>query len=259
MNKMVIRQRSDLFVEEVIFLSLKIDTRQLYLQVVDELLQNIKQGIYAENEKLPSEYELSKQLGVSRSTLREALRVLEEDNIVTRRHGVGTFVNSKPPYSSGIEELKSLTTMIRQSGKTPGSQYISAEIVDAAKEDKENFSSSLSSLARIERVRTADGIPVVFCVDKVPAGLFPLDKLQENESIFDLIENHIGKKIGYAITHIEPISYHERVYNYLDCTPVQSLLLLKQMHYSVDDEPILYSLNYFRSDIFSFHVLRKRV
>lgn len=222
-------------------------------------MRNIKQGIYAENEKLPSEYILSKQLGVSRSTLREALRVLEEDNIVTRRHGVGTFVNPKPAYSSGIEELKSLTKMIRQSGKTPGSQYISAEIVDATEEDKKNFASGISRLARIERVRTADQIPVVFCIDNVPAELFPLDKLQENESIFDAIENHIGKKIGYAITHIEPISYHDRVYSILDCSPNQSLLLLKQMHYTTDDEPILYSANYFRSDIFSFHVLRKRV
>lgn len=222
-------------------------------------MRNIKQGIYAENEKLPSEYILSKQLGVSRSTLREALRVLEEDNIVTRRHGVGTFVNPKPAYSSGIEELKSLTKMIRQSGKTPGSQYISAEIVDATEEDKKNFASSISRLARIERVRTADQIPVVFCIDNVPAELFPLEKLQENESIFDAIEDHIGKKIGYAITHIEPISYHDRVYSILDCSPNQSLLLLKQMHYTTDDEPILYSANYFRSDIFSFHVLRKRV
>lgn len=240
-------------------MSLKIDSRQLYLQVVDELMGNIRHGIYAENEKLPSEYALSKKLGVSRATLREALRVLEEDNIVTRKHGVGTFVNPKPAYSSGIEELKSLTKMIRQSGKTPGSKYISADIVDATDEDKCKFTSAIGRLVRIERVRTADEVPVVFCIDKVPADLFPLNNLRENESIFEVIESALDKKIAYAITHIEPVSYHDRVYSILDCSPNQSLLLLKQMHYTTDDEAVLYSANYFRSDIISFHVLRKRV
>lgn len=240
-------------------MSLKIDSRQLYLQVIDELISNIKKGIYAENEKLPSEYKLSKQLGVSRATLREALRVLEEDNVVTRRHGVGTFVNPKPIFSSGIEELKSVTHMIKQSGKTPGTRYISAEIVEATDEDKERFSSSNDHLAKVERVRTADHTPVVYCVDKAPTGLLRLESLRESGSIFDAIENHIEKRIAYAVTFIEPISYHDRIHGILDCAPDQPLLLLKQMHYTQDDEPVLYSANYFRSDLFSFHVLRKRV
>ena len=240
-------------------MSLKIDSRQLYLQVVDELKRKIKDGVFAENQKLPSEYNLSKQLGVSRATLREALRALEEEYIVTRRHGVGTFVNPKPTVSSGIEELKTVTDMIIQSGRTPGSQYLSTEIVEASNEDREDFSSNVKELAIIERVRTADEAPVVFCVDKIPAGLFPLDELREQGSIFAAIEAHTGKQIAYAVTYIEPVSYHDKIYNILDCDSNQSLLLLKQMHYTTDDEAILYSTNYFRSDTFSFHVLRKRV
>lgn len=240
-------------------MSLKIDSRQLYLQVVDELKRKIKDGVFAENQKLPSEYNLSKQLGISRATLREALRALEEEYIVTRRHGVGTFVNPKPTVSSGIEELKTVTDMIIQSGRTPGSQYLSTEIVEASNEDREDFSCDVDELVIIERVRTADGAPVVFCVDKIPAGLFPLDELREQGSIFAAIEEHTGKQIAYAVTYIEPVSYHDRIYHILDCDPNQSLLLLKQMHYTTDDEAILYSANYFRSDTFSFHVLRKRV
>ena len=69
------------------------DQRHLYLQVIDRLKQDIEKGIFKEKEKLPSEFELAKLLGVSRATLREALRVLEEENIIVRRHGVGTFAN----------------------------------------------------------------------------------------------------------------------------------------------------------------------
>jgi GntR family transcriptional regulator len=220
--------------------------------------RNIKNDVYKVNEKLPSEYDLSKQLGISRATLREALRVLEEEHIVTRRHGVGTFVNPKPAFSSGIEELNTVTDMIRQAGKVPGAHYISTEIVHATNEDKEKFSSTTTRLGKIERVRTADGKPVVFCIDQVPEGLFPLENLSEYGSIFAAIEHYTGKQIAYAVTYIEPVSFQERIYSILNCEPDQPLLLLKQMHYNTDDEMILYSANYFRSDVFSFHVLRKR-
>ncbi|GGB30778.1 UTRA domain-containing protein [Virgibacillus dakarensis] len=241
-------------------MSIKMDSRHLYLQVIDEVKRDIECGKYKEREKLPSEFQLSKQLGVSRATLREALRILEEENVVTRRHGVGTFVNPKPIYSSGIEQLNSVTYMIKQAGKTPGSEYISTETIEPTEDDRSRFSSKeIRKLAKIERVRTADNEPVVFCIDKIPEGLIPLDHVHEEDSLFKLMEDYAGKRITYAVTYIEPISYHDRIYDILNCDPEQSLLLLKQVHYTAEDEPVLYSVNYFRSDIFSFYVLRKRL
>jgi len=83
-------------------MSIKQDNRQLYLQVIDKIRQDIASGVYREHEKLPSEFALAKKLGVSRATLREALRVLEEDKVMSRRHGVRTFVKDTPLFSSGI-------------------------------------------------------------------------------------------------------------------------------------------------------------
>ncbi|MFS0672495.1 GntR family transcriptional regulator [Ornithinibacillus sp. 179-J 7C1 HS] len=241
-------------------MSIKSDSRHLYLQVIDKIKQDIETGIYKANQKLPSEFELSKTLGVSRATLREALRILEEDNVVTRRHGVGTFVNQKPIVSSGIEQLSSVTYMIEQAGKKPGSQYYSTELIEPTDEERTIFKPfALTELVKMERVRTADGMPVVFCIDKVPQGLIPIEEAHKEDSLFKLMEDFAGKRISYAITYIEPVSYHEKIFNILNCDFDQSLLLLKQMHYTEDDKPILYSLNYFRSDVFSFHVLRKRI
>lgn len=241
-------------------MSIRQDTRHLYLQVIEQIKQDIENGIYLEKQKLPSEFQLSKSLGVSRATLREALRILEEDGVVTRRHGVGTFVNPKPLFTSGIEELNSVTGMITDSGMTPGSQYLSAELVEATEEDKRRFAPvELHNLAKVERVRTADGQPVVYCVDKIPEELIPIDQVREADSLFRTLEEYTGKRIGYAVTHIEPIGFHERISPVLNCEPDQALLLLKQMHYSEDDVPMLLSANYFRADKFSFHVLRKRV
>ncbi|MEC5422634.1 GntR family transcriptional regulator [Virgibacillus sp. C22-A2] len=241
-------------------MSIKIDARHLYLQVIDEIKRDIENGKYKEKQKLPSEFELSKLLGVSRATLREALRILEEDNVVTRRHGVGTFVTPKPIFSSGIEQLSSVTSMIEQSGKKAGSNYLTTEFIEPTDEEVKRFApAKVHKLVKIERVRTADNVPVVFCIDKAPMDLIPLDRVHKEDSLFKLMEAHANKRIAYAVTYIEPIGYHDRIYDILNCDPEQSLLLLKQMHYTIEDEAVLYSANYFRSEVFSFHVLRKRM
>ncbi|RYG73824.1 GntR family transcriptional regulator [Lentibacillus lipolyticus] len=241
-------------------MSLKIDSRHLYLQVIDQIKNDIESGKYQPMQKLPSEFQLSKELGISRATLREALRILEEENILTRRHGVGTFVNPKPIFSSGIEQLNSVTYMIEQSGKTPGSQFLTTEFLESTEDEQRKFAPrEVDSLVKIERVRTADNAPVVFCIDKLPEGLVPIDRVHQSDSLFKLMEEHSGNRIAYAVTYIEPVSYHDRIYEILKCDPEQSLLLLKQMHYTADDDPVLYSANFFRSDMFSFHVLRKRL
>ena len=108
-------------------MSIRADNRHLYLQVIDKIKQNIEKGIFKEKERLPSEFDLSKQLGVSRATLREALRILEEENIIVRRHGVGTFVNTKPTFLSGIEQLNSITHMIEQAGMKAGTIFLSSK------------------------------------------------------------------------------------------------------------------------------------
>jgi GntR family transcriptional regulator len=241
-------------------MSIRPDSRHLYLQVIDQLKQDIKNGIYKEREKLPSEYDLSKLLGVSRATLREALRVLEEESIVFRKHGVGTFVNPKPIFSSGIEQLNSVTAMIENSGKRAGTQYITAEVTSLTDEDRQQFAGvDLQSVLKIERVRTADDKPVVFCIDKLPEGLLPLDSIEREESLFKTMEKYAKIHVSYALARIEPVNYHQRIFNLLNCDASQPLLLLKQLHYTEKDEPVLYSANYFRSDFFCFEVVRKRL
>ncbi|OEH94150.1 GntR family transcriptional regulator [Bacillus solimangrovi] len=239
---------------------LKPDNRHLYLQVIDRLKNDIESGVFKEQEKLPSEFELAKSLGVSRATLREALRVLEEENVVVRRHGVGTFVNSRPDFSSGIEELYSVTEMINRGGKTPGTIFLDSWYYEATEEDIKHFKCNEDDeFFYVERVRTADDVPVVYCVDRIPKGILPKDFSYDQESLFDVLEKQANRFISYAVTYIEPLGYSEKVSPILQCDKDTALLVLKQMHYDLNDEPVIYSCNYFRADKFSFHVLRKRV
>ncbi|UOY93618.1 GntR family transcriptional regulator [Ectobacillus sp. JY-23] len=241
-------------------MSIRSDNRHLYLRVIDRIKDDIKEGVYKEKQKLPSEFDLAKELGVSRATLREALRILEEENVVLRRHGVGTFVNATPLFSSGIEQLYSITDMIADAKKVPGTIFLSSSLTSLTEEEKEKFrcTENVEALA-IERVRTADGEPVVYCVDKMPHNILPDLSDYKEESLLSIIHRKTNKRVTYAVAHIEPLGYHSKVSPILECDPETALLVLKQMHYDQNDEPILYSLNYFRADKFSFHVLRKRM
>ncbi|MDF4189831.1 GntR family transcriptional regulator, partial [Ligilactobacillus salivarius] len=109
------------------------------LKVIERIKEDIKNGIYYETEKLPSEVELSKKLGVSRATLREASRILVEEQVIIRRHGVGTFVHSKPLFLSGIEQLNSVTKMIEQANMTPGTIFLSSQVLMPSEDDTKRF------------------------------------------------------------------------------------------------------------------------
>jgi GntR family transcriptional regulator len=241
--------------------TIKTDHRHLYLQVIDRLKSDIEKGVYRENEKLPSEFELSKSLGVSRATLREALRLLEEENVIVRRHGVGTFVNPKPVFTSGIEHLSSVSSMIEKAGMEPGTIFMNAKEEEPTEDDLNRFQTDIDdNVITIERVRTADGEPVVYCIDRVPSSYLPQQFLKnEDLSIFSALEKSGNLRVAYAVTYIDPIGYHETVSPILKCGPETALLVLKQLHYDDNDQLVLYSKNYFRADKFSFHVVRKRV
>lgn len=239
----------------------KPDQQLLRVQVIERLKKDIESGVFKENELLPSDYELAQGLGVTRTLLREALHVLEGERWVIREQGVGTFVNPKPLFTSGIEQLRSVSAMIRDAGMEPGTIFIEVSTTDSSDENITRFPyNEEDSLVTIKRVRTADDEPVVYCVDTVLTKNMPVGTEELlNISIFDAIEQSGHIRISQAIARIEPVGYDDEASSVLRCGVDVPLLVLLQEHYSEDGEMVLYSKNYFRADKFSFHVVRKRV
>ena len=73
----------------------QMENKTLAERAVDGIMRLIRERGYGAGEKLPNEYELSAQLGVSRNTIREALRALASRNVVDIRQGAGTFISQK--------------------------------------------------------------------------------------------------------------------------------------------------------------------
>lgn len=87
----------------------KISTRQIYAEVVDQVLKLLRDGTLKVGDQLPSEAQLTEQLGVSRSSVREALKALEILGVIDSKTGVGRFVRMSAPLSDVRSLLDELT------------------------------------------------------------------------------------------------------------------------------------------------------
>ncbi|WP_018250192.1 GntR family transcriptional regulator [Orenia marismortui] len=241
---------------------IKKDSRPLYMLVKEKIDEKIEQGDYKPGDRLPSESKLSENFGVSRATLREALRVLEKEGKVNRQQGIGTFITEKAAlFKSGIEELNSITKTIESMGLKAGTIELELELKKEASNLAKEFDlSPEEKLTILHRTRTANGEAVAYCKDYLPSKLLPKDfnKDRITTSLFEFLQNEVNIYITYAVADIIPVIADDFLAEKLELKVGDPILLLKQMHYDDRDNPVLYSKNYFRSDKFEFHVLRNR-
>ena len=83
-----------------------------YLQVADTLRREIAEGVFRDGQTLMTEEELRMRFDVSRQTIRQAISLLEDDGLVDRRRGSGTYVRHGPRRRQGIVHVGVITTFI---------------------------------------------------------------------------------------------------------------------------------------------------
>ncbi len=83
----------------------RVETVRIFEQAVEQIRELIGNGTWSPGEKMPTEQELSKEFNVSRSSVREALRVLESEGLIEARRGSGTYVASKLNLRQGRSEV----------------------------------------------------------------------------------------------------------------------------------------------------------
>src|SRR5688572_32555532 len=106
--------------------------------------QAISRGTFRPGSQLPTEAELCQMLGVSRTVVREALRVLEDDGLVARRHGVGTFVRDHPILKN-LNFNFGITEMIESAGLKSGTSYLGIKKETADEEKARQLSVPLGT------------------------------------------------------------------------------------------------------------------
>ncbi|HON73867.1 MAG TPA: GntR family transcriptional regulator [Dermatophilaceae bacterium] len=235
-------------------------TGTLAQQVSDDVRNRIGSGEFAANERLPSETALAAEYGVSRVTVRTALRTLESQGLIDVRHGSGSFVAGfGTQIRAGIQELRSMSETIRAMGHTPGMQRHSLTHRRATPEEEELLRlASGEAVLHIERMVLADRRPVAFSYDTVPARFFPPERAEHvgEASLFDDLD----------AAGIHPVRASAEIHAVVDPTigwgsnrPKQGLyILLDQLHVDRQSTPVFFSKTYFAEGRFQFVVLRTR-
>lgn len=227
-----------------------------------DLLDRIIDGRIKPGERLPSEPELAAMLGVSRNSLREAIGLLENEDYLRRRKGVGTFVTgSDPIIKGGIERLKGIADFIEEKGYVPGSilERFGSGPCDAAMADRLLLEAGETATV-IETIKTASGKPVASCMDVIPDRLLkrPMAAADFRASIFDNLHANHGIDISFAECDLIPAVSDKILSEKLELEPGSPILLLEQVHYDGQGRRVLFSRSFFPAGTFTFKLIRRR-
>jgi GntR family transcriptional regulator len=211
--------------------------------------------------KLLTEPELAKKLGVSRATLREAMRTFETQGLIRRRQGSGTYVvHPSHVIETGLEVLESIDSLAKKIGLKvePGELHINLR---EAQEDeiKALELAPGSRVIDISRIILADGGPVAYLTDILPEDVLSVIELQNHftGSVLDLLLERGKPDPVYSRTEINAVNASGEVARALGIQ--RGDVLLRFIAYlCADSGRVLdYSYSYFLPGYFRFHVIRR--
>ena len=239
---------------------LTLDTRPLTVRV-EEALRNYLESFSA-GEKLPSEMELAQMMGVSRATLREALRVFEERGWIVSRHGVGTFATSiKPLMESGLEVLESLDAMAAREGLTCGMDHLTIDVQPADASMAANLAIQVGEpTVVVTRRRLLEGAVLAYMYDVIPANLIDLDDFKEKftGSALDYMDASLSNAPLRSKIMLQSVPASSKVASQMEIPEGTSLLLLEEQVFSENNRVVDYSYNFYLTSRFRFQILRRK-
>jgi GntR family transcriptional regulator len=225
--------------------------RQRRAEVIEALLSFLSTGKWRPGDRVPSEVELAQTLGVSRATLRDAYRSLEDQGYFTRIRGAGTFVTHRPRLTNDLEVNFGVTELIRSKGMVPGTEQL--RVTERAADEGERRRLALPDTALVvlvERVRTADGDPVVFSQDVA------LREIGDG-SMYEFLRTRLNITIHHGLATIRPVRVEGSIASALRLMSRSLAVCLIQTDYDPGGRPVLLSSEFYVADAFEFTVHRK--
>ena len=233
--------------------------RSLRHRLADELRALVLSGELAPGAQLPSEPELARRMRVSRSSLRSAIALLEEEGLLRPVHGSGTYVNDRPLLRDDLSRNLSGTEMITATGRTPGARLTQARLEPAPPDVAAAFGlPDGAPLSALRRVRTADGEPVIDATDWCrPEVLDPVAMADPaNGSVYQALADR-QLAIHHGVATMRPAVADARVAERLEVPEGSLLLTLFQTDSTAGGVVALVSLEIYRADAFLISVYRR--
>lgn len=216
---------------------------------------------YRPGDQLPSEPELAAAYAVSRATIREALQDLENEGIVRRVHGSGTFVTQVQPRVSGALDVDlGVTEAVQAANQRLGVQVLRAEHTAAPRDIAEHLSlPPAGRILLIERVILANDRPAALAVDAIPARVAQAASSPYRDgSVYRHLERDCGVVLVGGVAHVSAVDADARMARLLKVERGDALLRMEQVERSEAGELVLYSLEHYVPGCFDLTVRRTR-
>ena len=233
--------------------------RSLRHSLAQELRARIRAGEWRPGERLPSEPELARRRTVSRSSMRAAIAMLEEDGYVSRRHGSGTYVTHRPALPHDLGRNSGVSSLIASTGLQPGTVAESAAAVPAPAAVAEALGVREGEpVSALRRVRTAGGRRVVDATEWCRTGDLAPEDLAEigGGSVYAALAAR-GLAVDHGVANLTPWNADGEVAERLRVPSGTLLLIVDQVDSTADGVPVLVSREHHLADAFSFTLLRR--
>jgi GntR family transcriptional regulator len=235
-------------------------------QVLDILVEQIRDGSYPPGSQLPPEHELAEMFDVSRATVRSAMSALAARGLVVKRHGVGTFVSRLSRISNPINEATDFYDLITRQGYSFGVQFVHGEFAQPENDVAEALEiDPEGQVLRTHKVFTADDDPVIYCINCIPRWVFgnglveTVDAKPElTEPLYSFMEERCGQRTEYHIARFRSDTAENCDTPGLILEPGTPVLVMEEVGYNAQERPLWHSFVYFPGNFFTFEAIRRR-
>ena len=228
----------------------------LYLQIKENLLAKIDAGLWADDSLIPTEAELCREYGVSKITVREAIKILVKDGRLSRRPGKGTFV-TRPKIEQKLNRHFSFTRWAAHNGLQPASRILRVETAACDVHIAGHLGiAEGEQVTRIERLRLGNNEPLMLETIWVPHRLCPELHLQDlaNVPLNDIIARQYGLPLVRAVESIEAQTADEYAARLLGIEKDVLLLHVEHTTYSRDNRIVYFVSSSYRGDRVKFSI-----
>ncbi|HEL2057284.1 TPA: GntR family transcriptional regulator [Streptococcus suis] len=225
-----------------------------YITIHDKIKEQIDQGIWAIGQRLPSERDLAEEFGVSRMTLRQGITLLVEEGVLQRKVGSGTYV-ANTRVQEKMRGTTSFSEIVQLQGKEPSSRVLS--FIKTKPNEKEIDLLGLEKgefVIRMERVRFADAVPVVYEVASIPARLIQDMKKEEVTNQFYKTLTKNGFKLGKTQQTIYARLANDKIAKLLHISKKHPILALRQVSYLENGQAFEFVNSQYVGERFEFYL-----
>ncbi len=210
-------------------------------------------------DRLLSESEMAKVMGVSRNTLREAYISFENEGFIVRRHGIGTFIAKPPIIKDSLNAFLSFAQIIENAGYTPSFKTLMMDDVPAPQSVCDTFQiSNQQKIFYIERVVFADDKPTIYINDYFAPYV---QQCNPNWDVFagnlvQFLANTLDTKLHQLQSHIRAVALSEKIADVLQLSKNSPALSVKSLIFTIDNQPVTHSCIWFNSNIVELDIVR---